>query len=145
MGFSKVDARDRVQQEQKALRGILDKGLSRDELHQLAASFATLPVDPDRWGDFERKLVWATIESFLSSGDRNGLVLILSLRCPRRIAWLNTEHYLAVFGSTFKDPITVLGKRTQSARYLRLVRQSQTRPAALLPAPAFAGRMTRVH
>ena len=110
MGFSKVNARDRAEQEQNALLDILNKGFSRDELHHLAASFATLPVDPERWGDFERKLIWATIDSFLESGDRIGLVLVLSLRCPRRICWHDIEYYLALFRKKFKEPITALGE-----------------------------------
>jgi hypothetical protein len=110
MGFAKVDAKDREGDEQNALRRILEKSFSRGELHQLGASFATLPVDPKNWGDFEKKLVWATIDSCLKSGDRDGLVLILSLRCPRRICCLDIENFLAVCRRTFRDPITVLGE-----------------------------------
>jgi len=110
MGFEKIDARDRSEDEQRALVGILDHGFSRDELHQLASSFSTLPVDPKHWGNSETKLVSATIESFLRSGDRDGLVLVLSLRCPRFVGWTDIEHFVALFGKDCKDPITVFGK-----------------------------------
>ncbi len=88
---------------------MLDKALSRDELHQLASSFASLPVDPQRWSDFQSLLLSETTESFLKSGDREGLVLVLSVRCPYWFGSIEIERCLALSSKTLKDPITALG------------------------------------
>jgi len=110
MGFSEVDARDRAELEQRALVAILRQELSRDELHELATSFATLPVHPDHSDEFQSKLVLATINRLLESGDRSGLGLVLSLRCPTWVGPVEIERYLTLFSEKFRDPITVLGE-----------------------------------
>jgi len=110
MDLSKVDPEDRLEEQMLALEGMLRREFSQDELHRLAASFVTLPVDPKKWSDFQSKLVCATIDCFLDSGDRGGLTVLLAVRCPRRAIRLDIEDRLAVSARTFKDPITVLGE-----------------------------------
>jgi hypothetical protein len=91
--------------------GVMSQGFSRQELHDLAASCATMPVNEEDWTDFASLLIRQMFYGFLSSGDREGLVTLLSGRCPREIAHAyDVEYYLVDEGKKLKDPILVLGE-----------------------------------
>jgi hypothetical protein len=104
------DPKGPLEQKLDALLRILKQRFSREEMRELAVSFDTLPGDPQRWGEFERCLVRTTTDFFLESGDRKGLVLVLSVRFPPEIARKCTEYYVMLFAKKFPRPITALGE-----------------------------------
>jgi hypothetical protein len=108
----KEDLKGPMEQELVALLGMLKQRFSVDEMHELAASFDSLPPDSLRWDKFQTYLVWTAMGRFLESGDRKGLVLLLSVRCPRYVAWHEVEYYLMLFKERreFADPISALGE-----------------------------------
>jgi hypothetical protein len=87
------------------------KRLSKEDLRSLAASSEMVAVlDKDR-NHFVTDLLAFMVKAFVGFGDRESLVILLSKRCPSRIAWPeDIEYYLAHRARRLTDPILVLGE-----------------------------------
>ena len=94
MAPSKDDPDDRWAVSQRKLRPLLESRFSRAQFHQLAASFHASPTENVAATNFQELLFSTMMEHFLRSNDRDGLVLLLSHRCPRYIGWGDVEHIL---------------------------------------------------
>jgi hypothetical protein len=98
------------------LSKLLPQRFSKQQLHELAASCATMPAISKERSDFSQYLLNAMVINFVDAGDRDGLVTLLSTRCPRQIAWDDDiEFYLVLAGKNLKDPILVLGEAYSKA------------------------------
>ena len=84
---------------------VLKKEFSPAELHSLAASFATMPLDTD----FRDRLLCGAMDVFLESGDHGGLVTLLSANCPWLVGGQHSlEFYIMQFGKPMEDKILML-------------------------------------
>lgn len=105
--------RSRLPERARALDDILKKGLSEQDLRDLARSCGTLPIQVEDRSPFAISALQYMIMAFVDSGDRDSLVTLLSTRCPDRIGFNSEfECYLAVAPErkkTIKHPILVLG------------------------------------
>ena len=89
---------------------LIEKRLSKQDAADLAAACKELPVDPSGWDRF----VNAVMPHVIRSLDREGLVAMLSVRCPY---YCGDEYSLefclaarALWGDKLKDPVSVLGE-----------------------------------
>jgi hypothetical protein len=102
----------------KAFRDRFSKG----ELHSLASSFASTPKDLRRrstesWTHSQILIYEALFDAFLETGDREGLVTLLSTRCqPFMYFYTEVELYLALHGKRLKDPVLVLDEAYSKCR-----------------------------
>jgi hypothetical protein len=100
----------------------LKKEFSKEELHRLAASCATMPVYVRKQTQFQYDLLVHLVAMFADSGDREGLVILLSSQCPPRDIYdHNIEEFVASVGEdvrncgvvveakTMTDPILIFG------------------------------------
>ena len=95
----------------KPLDEILKKQFTKKELHELAASCASMPIPEEDRSDFADILLKSMVHVFSLSGDREGLVTLLSNRCPPWVGWRdNIEWFLALRNKELKDPILILGE-----------------------------------
>jgi hypothetical protein len=89
---------------------LLKERLSSEELHELAASFATTPVDPKEWKVFPCELIQALVDLLQDSADREGLITLLSTRCPPWVHRVPIEDILVESSPTYlEDPVLILG------------------------------------
>jgi hypothetical protein len=102
---------------EEALSEALSQKFSKAELHQLAASFDSSPL---KWEDstiYQNTVQDSLLGTFLAAGDRDGLVTLLSARCPPEVlAHLDIELLLVLRGQKLKDPILILGEAYSRAR-----------------------------
>ena len=77
-----LELADRVEIEtERAFSNALKEKFSKEELHELAASFDSTPMKWEDWTRFQNLLHEALLDTFLGLGDREGLVQLLSVRC----------------------------------------------------------------
>ena len=95
--------------QEQQLDAFLQKSFSPQELRGLARTCAALPVDEDRWSDFQRHLIADMTQSFLATGDRASLVTLFSTRAPTACDYEYMDAYLATHDQTIKYPILILG------------------------------------
>ena len=88
----------------------LKRDFSPAELRELATSCRTMPLLEEDRRLFVRVLLQAMTWIFVTSGNRDDLVLLLSTQCPPRIGHDDIEFYLVLAGKKLKDPILVLGE-----------------------------------
>lgn len=94
------------------LADLLKKELAKYELRQLAASFASLHADDE----FGHALRDATIDVFLESADREGLVILLAANCPSRVfGQHDIEFYIVQFAKGMNDSVLILGEAYSKA------------------------------
>jgi hypothetical protein len=93
------------------LMDLLKRNLSHEDLRHLAAACRDVPVKEKDQTDFTRAVIELMVEVFVVSGDRDGLLTLLSARCPDHIGYRElTEYYLAAHGQKLTDPILILGE-----------------------------------
>jgi uncharacterized protein (TIGR03067 family) len=89
---------------------LIAKRLSKQDVSDLAASCKALPVDPNDWNPF----VYDVFMGVVGRLDRNGVVELLSTRCPYGFGDCSLEFALAALGkkapNKLKDPVMILGE-----------------------------------
>lgn len=95
----------------KAQSAILNRILSKDAMHRLAASCDTLPVHQPDPNAFEFNVLQQIVIRFAKAGDREGLVGVFSKRYPEDLGpELPTETFLLGFPRPqLTDPILIFG------------------------------------
>jgi hypothetical protein len=89
---------------------LLQRELSKDELHALAASCSTMPADEKDRSEFAATLLDAMLTVFVYSGDHEGLLTLLSVRFPARGCYGSvTEDTLLYWGQKFSGPLPKFG------------------------------------
>ena len=109
---SRDDALGKEKDWWKILNGLLAKHLSNADLHDLAQSCGTLPIREEDRAVFVNIVLHYMVTAFVDSGDREGLVTLLSTRFRDRIYSEWIEEYLMRDGegrNTLKYPILILG------------------------------------
>lgn len=96
----------RIQQ----LVDILRTELSKDEIRELAASYATMPTcGAVRRG--QDAMLQAVVVILVDWGAEDDLVQLLSCQVPEKIyEYTDLEYYLVVQGKKFTDPILILDR-----------------------------------
>jgi len=85
-------------------------------LRELAAS-SKMPILADDEGGFANDLLAFMVKAFVQTGDREGLLELLSKRCPSRIDGPETLEYCLTYrGWRLKDPMLVLGEAYARSR-----------------------------
>jgi hypothetical protein len=105
-----AEPHDRWRARRAVLRNMLTKRFSKEDLHELAASCATTPIEEKDRSQFANDLIDELVLIFLDSRDREGLVTVLSTRCPRIVGFsCDIERALAMTHESIRDPILILG------------------------------------
>lgn len=90
---------------------ILKRSLSHNDLRQLATTCTTLPIHENDRSLFTRAVLDHMVEVFVALGDRDGLVTLLSIRCPSCIRGNIYLEYSLVSGrGGLRDPVLILGE-----------------------------------
>lgn len=85
-------------------------------LRGLAAS-SKVPAIPDDYESFRYDLLAFMARAFVEAGDREGLVEILSKRCPSLVyPPLSVEYYLASWGWKLRDPMLIFSEAYERSR-----------------------------
>jgi uncharacterized protein (TIGR03067 family) len=96
---------------------LLRKSLSDEEVRRLAAACGTLPARFANWTQYDHLVFGFIVDALVYSRDREGLVRLLSTRCPFQMeVGVSVDFYLAVFATRLKDPILVLGEAYAKCR-----------------------------
>ncbi len=104
-------SKENIEERTTMLHGVLKSRLSHQDMAALAKTCGTLAVNEYEWSDFDRSVIEALLEVFATSGDRENLVTLLSLRCPSQYGVMNIEGYLVHIGAKkLKDPVLILGE-----------------------------------
>jgi hypothetical protein len=84
--------------------------MSPRQLRDLAAS-SKVPAVPDNDRGFRNDLLAFMVKAFVQTGDREGLVELLSKRCPSLIDGpLSVEYHLASRGWKLRDPMLIFSE-----------------------------------
>lgn len=93
----------------KLLAELLAGRLSENELKELAASCVSMPVRPRDFTMDDHFRIQALLVALVKIGSRDGLVTLLSTRCPKGVLARQIEFYIVLTGrKKMKDPILVL-------------------------------------
>jgi hypothetical protein len=95
----------------KAQQAILNRILSKDAIHRLAATCDTLPVHERALNGFDLHVLERIVIRFIKDGDRESLVSVFSKRYPEYLGpELPTVTYLLCHPHPqFTDPILIFG------------------------------------
>jgi hypothetical protein len=89
---------------------LLEKQYSTAQLHELAASFASVPSKLKDWSNCQCLLRESLLGLFLKNGDHDGLVTLLALHCFQQVYFeTDIEVFIVLHGEKLNDPILVLG------------------------------------
>ena len=114
--FPGEDGKDKAANMQRFDDRLFRRRLSESDVRALAASVDALPTKVAE-GDFRDELLGFLIKSFIDFSDREGLVRLLSLRCPNLIDWpVSIELFIATRARRFKAPMTILGDAFERCR-----------------------------
>jgi hypothetical protein len=100
----------------KKLDAILAKRLSDQDLRDLSETCIALPPEPIDLGPFNSSLLQRMLYAFVTSGDRDSLVAMLSRRFPPKYYAMDTEDFLVRFGRRVRDPALILGEAYSQCR-----------------------------
>ncbi len=95
---------------------LLRKRLSERDVSELAASCDDLPIRVEN-DTFSRDVLAFLVTASAELKERDKLVDILAIRCPRWVEWpVSIESFLASRSKVIKDPIVVLGDAYSKSR-----------------------------
>lgn len=104
----------------KELSQALEERFTQNQLRELAASCVTMPTSVVDRTPFAEFLLVTLMFAFLKSADRDGLVTLLSTRCPHLVRCiggpLHVEYCLVTAGNRLQHPILVLGEAYAKCR-----------------------------
>lgn len=105
-----ADGKDRCAARVGFINRLIAKRLSGQDVNDLAASCKALPVDPNDWNPF----VYDVFMGVFGRLDRNGLIDVLSTRCPYGLGDYSLEFGLAALRrkapNKLQDPVMILGE-----------------------------------
>jgi len=91
------------------LQGVLKKRLSPQDMAVLAATATA--AHENTWSEFDRSAMEVLFEAFVTSGDRESLVTLLSNRCASEYDFMFVEgHLVHKRAKKLKDSVLVLGE-----------------------------------
>ena len=111
-----LDPRDCGQRLIDALQQSLTKEYSKTQLRQLAASFNSAPAKRDGWTTHQLILRDSLLYVLFDDGDREGVVIFLSVQCFQEVWYKNDIEGLLVGCKNLKDPILILGDAYDKSR-----------------------------
>lgn len=119
--LSRIKARDEREyhKRERAWNDLVRERLSKQERRQLATSCPT-PDDLAHLSQFEWELFVGILLGLTNSGDREGVVTLLSRRCPEVIGQYSVEEWLVIFARDMDDPILILGEAYAKCRVVKV-------------------------
>jgi hypothetical protein len=124
--FDGTWSKDNLGERNEMLDAVLNRALSKEDLRSLAATCDSVPLRVRDQSAFQWQALEYMVRAFVKSGDRDGLVSLLSRRFPNGTILPREpiEFYLAYWGrKTLKDPILVLGEAYAQCRVPEVRRQ----------------------
>lgn len=104
-------SKDNFEERTKMLHAVVKRQLTHEDMGTLAATCGTLSADENAWSEFERCTIEEMLQVFVTSGDRDNLVKLLSTRCPSHYGFMDIEDYLVRIGEKkLEDPVLILGE-----------------------------------